>query len=268
LDAGIENRGAATIKPLRVMTYNIFKGAVGKEKALARVVESVAPDVLFLQEVGSEASIQTLAQRFEYRYCFAGSFYGPKNLALLSRYPLVATETHTIFPLFHPLILATISLPSGAQVNLYGVHIGVLYDWWRTVEMRTILRLIQQWEHHYPAPYALIAGDFNAILPGDTLNLRIGTRLHRVILFLQYRFATRLAPRLLARQGWIDGYRHCHPTADGFSFPVTAPAVRLDHIYVNSSFAPRLCRCEVVTSPPETHTVSDHFPLMADFDLA
>ncbi len=260
-------RGATIEKPLRIMTYNIFKGAVGREEALAGVVESVAPDVLFLQEVGSEATIQTLAQRFEYRYCFAGSFYGPKNLALLSRYSFIATETHTTFPLFHPLILATMALPSGAQVNLYGVHIGVLYDWWRTVELRTVLRLIQLWEQSHPSPYALIAGDFNAILPGDSLNLRIGTRLHRVILFLQYRFATRLAPRLLARQGWMDGYRHCHPTADGFSFPVTAPAVRLDHIYVTPAFAPRLQKCEVVTSPPETRTVSDHFPLMADFEL-
>lgn len=253
--------------PLRVMTYNIFKGAIGREAALTRVVQCVAPDILFLQEVGSEATVQTLATACGYHYHVARSKYGPKSLALLSRYPLVESQSHTAFPLFHPVILSSVKLPSGDMLNLYGVHVGVLYDWWRTVELRAMMRLIQQREQYHPSPNALIAGDFNAILPGDALNLRIGTRLHRVVLFLQYRFATRLAPRIVARHGWIDSYRHCYPTAEGYSFPTTAPAVRLDHIYVKPALASRLRRCEVVTSPSETLTVSDHFPLMADFDL-
>lgn len=249
------------------MTYNIYKGAKGREAGLLAIIRSVAPDVLFLQEVAEEKTIRCMAKQLEFEYAFAASHYGPKNLALLSRYPLLHSESHLAFPLFHALLLATIQLPTGKLLNLYGVHVGVLYDWWRTAELITILQRIRQYEAAHPSSYHLMAGDFNAILPGDTINLRIGTPLHKIILFLQYHFATRLAPRVLARGGWVDSYRACHPHSNGFTFPATAPAVRLDHIYTTSALAPHLRKCEVVTFPAETKTVSDHLLLMAEFEM-
>jgi endonuclease/exonuclease/phosphatase family metal-dependent hydrolase len=249
------------------MTYNLYKGAIGRERDLLALVQSVQPDLLFLEEVAGEQSIRQLAEALGMGYTFARSHYGPKNLALLSRYPLVASDTYLAFPLFHSLLLATIELPSGDLLNLYGVHLGVLHDWWRTVEVRAILRRIQQYEALHPTPYALMAGDFNAILPRDRVNLRIGTRLHKVILFLEYAVATRLAPRLLERADWVDGYRVCHPNSDGFTFPSTALAVRLDHIFVTPALVPQLRECTVVTESALTKTVSDHLPLVAQFEM-
>jgi len=264
---GIESKIEATKSTLRVMTYNIYKGAVGREQGLLTVVQEVQPDLLFLQEVGDEASIRLLAKALDMHHTFAKSAYGAKNLALLSRYPLLNSDAYHAFPLFHSLLLSTILLPTGETLNLYGVHVGVLYDWWRTFEIQAIVRRIQQREILHPSPYALMAGDFNAILPRDRVNLRIGTRLHKVILFLEYVVATRLAPRLLARHQWIDGYRYCHPLQDGFTFPSTAPAVRLDHIFATPSLVRRLRHCAVVTEPEITRTVSDHLPLVAEFEV-
>lgn len=249
------------------MTYNIYKGAQGREAGLVAIIRAAQPDILFLQEVAGEAMIRALAEQLGFHYAFAASHYGPKNLALLSRYPFIHTQTHLAFPLFHALLLATIQLPTGEPFNLYGVHVGVLYDWWRTLELTAILRRIQQYEVEHPSPYSIIAGDFNAILPGDAVNLRIGTPLHKIVLFLEYLFATRLAPRVVARGGWVDSYRAYHPYAHGFSFPATAPAVRLDHIYSTPALASRLRQCDVVTSPPVTKTVSDHLPLIAEFEM-
>lgn len=248
------------------MTYNIFKGAAGRQNGLRLLVQSVAPDLLFLQEVGDETTVRTLAKALGMHYAFAQSYYGPKNIALLSRYPLLRHEAYRAFPLFHPLLLATLQLPNGQPLHLYGVHVGVLYDWWRTLELRSILQRVALWEQAYPSPYALMAGDFNAILPGDQAHLHIGTRLHRVVLFLQYRLATRLAPRVLARAGWVDGYRVCQPQADGFTFPATAPAVRLDHVFLRPALVPHLRHCYVVEHEL-TRTVSDHLPLVAEFEV-
>lgn len=264
---GILAQAEATARFLRVMTYNIYKGAKGREAGLLAIIRAVQPDILFLQEVAEESRIHSLAEQLGFYYAFAASHYGPKNLALLSRYPLLHRESHLAFPLFHALLLATIQLPTRKPFNLYGVHVGVLYDWWRTAELRTILQRIRKYEAAHPSSYSLMAGDFNAILPGDAVNLQTGTRLHKIVLFLQYHFATRFAPRLLDRAGWIDGYRTFHPHANGFTFPATAPAVRLDHIYTTPTLATHLTRCEVVTAPAETKTVSDHLPLMAEFEF-
>lgn len=263
----VENRADSTEKHLRVMTYNIYKGAQGREAGLVAIIQAVQPDILFLQEVAGETNIQCLAEQLGFYYAFAASHYGSKNLALLSRYPLSYSQSHLAFPLFHALLLATVPLPTGEPFNLYGVHVGVLHDWWRTMELMAILQQIQRHDGRHPSPFSLIAGDFNAILPRDAVNLRIGTRLHKIILFLQYVFATRFAPRVLEHGRWVDSYRVCHPRADGFSFPATAPAVRLDHIYATPALAQRLTRCEVITHLKETKTVSDHLPLIAEFEM-
>ncbi len=267
LSKGINHRADSLETRLRVMTYNLFKGAQGREAGLLKIIRAVEPDILFLQEVAGEATIQCLAERLGFHYAVAHSRNGPKNLALLSRYPVIHNETHLAFPLFHAVLLTTIQLPTGEQINLYGVHLGVLYDWWRSVELFAILRRIRQFGTLHPSSSGIIAGDFNAILPGDNVHLRAGTRIHKMVLFFQFAFATRIAPRVLEHARWVDSYRACHSRDNGFTFPASAPAVRLDRIYTTPAFAQRLARCDVITHPGETRTVSDHFPLIAEFEM-
>lgn len=250
------------------MTYNIYKGAIGREKGLLALIRSIQPDLLFLQEVGDITTMHPLAEAVGMELAFSKSYYGPKNLALLSRYPFTQQASYRAFPLFHSLLLATIQLPSALPLHLYGVHVGVLHDGWRVLEIRAILQQIQRWETAHPSAYALIAGDFNAILPGDGVNLRIGTPLHRFILALAYRWGIRIAPRLLAKAGWQDSYRAIHPADPGFTFPATARAVRLDHIYLTPPLLPHLRNAFVVTDPESlTKSVSDHLPLVVDLEI-
>jgi endonuclease/exonuclease/phosphatase family metal-dependent hydrolase len=81
----------------------------------------------------------------------------------------------------------------------------------------------------------------------------------------------RAAVRSMVQAGYTDCLRTLHPRAGGFTCPSYQPAVRIDYIFATKGLAQRLTRCEVVGRSGELVAVarraSDHFPLMAEFDL-
>ena len=250
------------------MTYNIYEGAIGREEALLATIRAARPDLLFLQEVVDRASARHFAESLHMHLCFAESNARTRNVGLLSHYPLLTCESYHPFPLLRTLLLAAIEVPGGVRLNLFGIHLGILHDLWRTYELAVILRRIRQYEQGYPSPYSLLAGDFNAILPGDRVGPNGGLRLQRAVLALQFAYSPRLAPRLIAQAAYVDCFRHCHATADGFTFPSDHPAVRLDYLFASPALAARLRNCVVRDEPPPVRRVSDHLPLLAEFDLA
>jgi exonuclease III len=75
----------------------------------------------------------------------------------------------------------------------------------------------------------------------------------------------------MVQAGYTDCLRTLHPRAGGFTCPSYQPAVRIDYIFATKGLAQRLTRCEVVGRSGElaalARRASDHFPLMAEFDL-
>jgi exodeoxyribonuclease-3 len=67
---------------------------------------------------------------------------------------------------------------------------------------------------------------------------------------------------------YMDGYRVIHPADQGFTFPTWNPHVRLDYLFLPALFANRLKSCEVVTGTPAVLQASDHFPLLAQLEVA
>jgi exonuclease III len=66
--------------------------------------------------------------------------------------------------------------------------------------------------------------------------------------------------------GYIDGYRVKHADDPGLTLPTSGPHVRLDYVFVPHQFAERIVACDVVRYP-EASLASDHFPVMADFQI-
>lgn len=242
------------------MSYNIFEGAVGREEALLAVIRSVGPDLLFLQEVLDRASAAHLADALAMELCFAESNARTRNVALLSRLPLRHGESFHPFPLLRTLLLATVELPDGTPLHCFGVHLGLIHDLWRSYELAVILRRIRAYERAYPSPHALLAGDFNAVQPGERVALAGTSPLLRLVLALQFGVAPRLALRLVRRAGWVDCFRRCHPDNPGLTVPTPRPAVRLDYLFASPALAPHVTRCDVVRHP-RTAEASDHFPV-------
>jgi endonuclease/exonuclease/phosphatase family metal-dependent hydrolase len=72
----------------------------------------------------------------------------------------------------------------------------------------------------------------------------------------------------MVEAGYVDGFRHLHPTDVGSTFPTWDPQVRLDYAFLPLTEAPRLKACAVVTTPDEAMKASDHFPLLVEIDAS
>lgn len=250
---------------LRVMTYNIFEGAAGREEGLLAVIRHHAPDLLLLQEVVDRESAARWAAALGMALGFAESNSRTRNVALLSRLPLLRCEAYHPFPLLRTLLLSTVVLPDGQPLNLFGVHLGLLHDWWRVYELRAILPRIAAYRERHPAPYALIGGDFNSVAAGDRVALGGLERLYAAILALQFARFPRHALARVARAGYVDCFRALHPEAPGFTVPAHRPSVRLDYLFASPALHDRLHAITIPAGPGELVSVSDHLPLFADF---
>jgi exodeoxyribonuclease-3 len=65
---------------------------------------------------------------------------------------------------------------------------------------------------------------------------------------------------------YVDGFRTLHPLDPGFTFPSWDPHIRLDYVFLPSSFGGRLKSCEVLDDGELARRASDHFPVMAVFE--
>ncbi len=263
---------------IRFAAYNICMGGAGRLDAIARVLAQIGPDVAALTEADDEAVIAELARRLGLHHAWArGS--GDRHIALLSRFAIRAWQIYNRPPLTQAALEATLNLPGdGAVLTVYSVHLLpyllLPFEVRRAQAMRKLLA------HAAAAPGPrLILGDLNAIAPGDrVLQDRNPARMRRVQL-LQANAVFHLAIARLLRAGYIDCYRACHPNgikhgpepdaADGFTWHTANPTTRYDYIFAEAALAPRLRACRVVDahSVPEIKSASDHFPLVAEFDL-
>jgi endonuclease/exonuclease/phosphatase family metal-dependent hydrolase len=66
---------------------------------------------------------------------------------------------------------------------------------------------------------------------------------------------------------FTDAFRILNPEANGFTFPAPDPNARLDYFFVNGALCPTLRQCEVVVSPANVRSASDHLPLRLELEL-
>src|SRR5690349_6708769 len=76
---------------LRVMTYNIRFGGVGREKLIADVIKHVEPDIVLLQEATREAGVREIAELTAMPHWAARQGHSP---AIVSRFPIQRYEWH------------------------------------------------------------------------------------------------------------------------------------------------------------------------------
>ena len=67
--------------------------------------------------------------------------------------------------------------------------------------------------------------------------------------------------------GYVDAYRTKHVRQPGWTFPTWDPHVRLDYVFVPAPLAGTLMSCEIVDGSNAV-PASDHFPLLAELDVA
>jgi exodeoxyribonuclease III len=252
---------------LRVMTYNVLNGGTGRESLLLEVLRAAVPDIVVLQEVFDPGFVSRVADALEMQYFFARG-NTKYHLALLSRWPIVASHSHHPFPPIQQTVLeATIEHPNGWRLNVFGLHPvplpSALLELWRLWEIKVVLRRAR-----LRAPSeCLIVGDFNASAPGDKPEIHRMRVFDRMLILFQGRRIYRFAIRAMLNAGMVDCFRELHPNADGFTYGPPSPIGRIDYVFADVAMRARLKECFVVREPPAVDLASDHYPVLAEFAL-
>ena len=249
-------KGAAGGREVTVLVYNIHAGTdTARQNNLARVADLVreaGADLVLLQEVdrntqrsGPADQPATLARLTGYSVAFGRTIVfqgGDYGIALLSRWPIVRD---TLIPLSvtappgrttegreqRGVLMATVAAPGGPLAVL-NTHLDASgEDVWRAQEIAGVLRAAATVQAGIPV---LIGGDLNALPPSP---------IHQT----------------LSGAGFRDAWRGCGTGAPE-TFPVNAPARRIDYLYLAGPV--RCVHARVLPS-----YASDHRPLLVRIRL-
>jgi endonuclease/exonuclease/phosphatase family metal-dependent hydrolase len=242
----------------RLLTYNIWRGGVGRVEPIARVIDGCRPDVVLLQEATRPDVVAELAERSGMP---VWQSFGRQSLAYLSRRAVDHAEWHR--PRFSRHAFIDV-VPAGVPIRLFGLHLSAVHAAWterrRVLELRSLLRAIAAHQHGFH----VLTGDFNTLAPGAVLELnRLPPRLRPFVWLSGGRIKWRTIQTVIDA-GYCDGFRVLHPEDPGMTMPAWDPHVRLDYVFVPRMFRQRLVACEVVRDGDVT-TASDHLPVVADF---
>jgi endonuclease/exonuclease/phosphatase family metal-dependent hydrolase len=227
---------------------------------MASVINACSPDLVVLQEATRPEVVKQLAA--ETGMTTWASHPG-HSVGFMSR--LQITHHHWHRPRWSRRAFLEI-VPAGDAFRIFGIHLSAVHSNWterrRVLELRAVLASIERHQHGFH----VVAGDFNTLAPGETLDLRkLPPRLRAVVWVTgrQIRWET---IKIMLDRSYLDAYRTLHLSDPGFTFPVADPHVRLDYFFVPAAFAEHLKACEVVASHPDIAAASDHLPLLADLD--
>jgi endonuclease/exonuclease/phosphatase family metal-dependent hydrolase len=252
---------------VRLLTYNIREGGVGRAEQIAEVISAASPDVVALQEARDPAVIEHIAKLAGFDFCGSRVSH---STGFLSRVPVVHFGWRHPPKTRHALL--EVSLADGFP-RLFVLHLRAWFSKWseqqRARELRGLLDGIQQQleREHDAFAFHVLAGDFNALAPGEKLDPSHMPRWIRGMIWLSGRDIARSTIEMMQSDGYIDAWRSRYASREkepGYTFPVWDPHVRLDYVFTPAEYAPRFTACEVRRTPEAVRTASDHFPLLVE----
>jgi exodeoxyribonuclease-3 len=246
---------------LKLLSYNIRFGGIGRESRLAEVIRAVSPDLVVFQEATDTRVIERLAGETGLTAWAAR----PKHsIAYISRLEIAHHEWHYPRGAKHSFLEIA---PAGSESRIFGLHLRAMFSKWsERARAREITALLEGIRKHQEGFHALV-GDFNTLAPGEILDTRRMPHWIRAMVWLSGRDIQRETVQVMLDAGYADGYRTLHPLDKGYSFPTWNPHVRLDYLFLPTRYAERLTACEVIKHPAEVAQASDHFPLLAYLDI-
>ena len=158
-----------------------------------------------------------------------------RRVSLLSRLPIRSIKSHyRDYRIWRNVVEAEIECQSDRILYLFGVHtkadLGIVSEWWRWREAKYILNLASP----YLNGLCLIAGDFNAIAPGDPIRLNTMPHWLRLKLWLQGNRAYRFSIREYTAAGFTDSFRYLNKNEAGFTLPPPRPNSEIWIIFLST----------------------------------
>jgi len=243
---------------VRLLSYNIRFGGTGRDAPLAAVIKACAPDVVVLQEATDPNIVARLAESTGLTDFGARAGH---STAFLSRLPVAHHAWHSPRGAKHPFLEVVLE---EHRLRIFGLHLSAWFSNWserrRAREIRMLLEGIREHQHGFH----IIAGDFNALAPGERLQVAQMPRWIRAMVWMSGRDIARETIQAMLDEHYVDAWRRLNTEGEGYTFPTSGAHVRLDYIFTPERYASRIASCKVVTSAPEAAAASDHYPLVAE----
>jgi endonuclease/exonuclease/phosphatase family metal-dependent hydrolase len=265
---------------LSVLTYNtLFAGRDGTDEHRARaqshLINDIQPDVFLMQEAkgfgaNGSAWLYAMEQSISMRGFLATAPRTGQNVAIFIRAPLRPISFDADGEHFHHA-LATLRVAVGdsdRHITFLSAH---LCPSGSAVRQREASYLALQ---AAPEQLTLLTGDFNSVSPHDPEPADFSTLAphHRArYLADDLRLADRSVLAHLEAAGWVDvghvlGQAHI-PTVPTSGFKGTEFAtMRCDYVMATPALA-NYARSYQVIRNKATDVASDHYPVLASFDL-
>ena len=245
----------------RLLTYNILHGGGDRIDAIATVINSVAPDLVMLQEATNAAHVERLAAATGMADCRT---FQRQSLGYLSRTKVSFAQW--IRPRISRHAFLEV-VPAGDDLRVFGVHLSAVLAAWterrRVLELRALLKSVDQ----HREGFHVLTGDFNTVAPGDSLDAgKLPFRLKPFIWLSGGSVQWRTIQEVLD-DGYVDAFKLKHPGNPGYTLPTHDPHIRLDYVFVPQAHATRVMTCEVVRHPAAVQA-SDHLPVVSDLHVA
>jgi exodeoxyribonuclease-3 len=245
---------------LKLMSYNIRFGGVGREELLAEVIRRCDPDLVVFQEATRPDVIERLSTLTGLKYRATKREF---STGFLSRIEIAHHEWHSYPRLQRPVLEIE---PAGFGIRIYDVHLRATHSNFtergRMLEVRAVLQGLSDKKDEFH----LLAGDFNTLAPGELLNMNKLPWRYRILAMALGGRITYRTIQIMLDHGYVDSYRRLHMDP-GFTFPTWDPHVRLDYVLAPSAFAERVKSCDVVRDLPEVRSASDHLPILAEIEI-
>jgi exodeoxyribonuclease III len=264
---------------MRLMTYNILTGGIDQDgssrlEALAEVVKDARPDILVLNECnelereGRQASFwleHALGMRLV--LAFANTSYHVA-VALRVGAPGHLLQVHALRRGFHHAALVAQIRWGARALTVVGTHLCPFLSEVRLREAAILARYAR------PDELVFLLGDMNAISPHDAAHMDVtrwsDARRERHLLAGSESIDTRVL-ETFEHAGFVDVFHRLHP--EGFH-PTVPTALkepdstpqRIDYILASPPAASALVQSEIVRGGA-AEVASDHYPLVADFEL-
>jgi exodeoxyribonuclease-3 len=252
---------------VRLLTYNIREGGVGRAEQIAEVISAANPDVVALQEARHPAVVERIATLAGFPFCGSRPLH---STGFLSKVPVIDHGWRHPPRTRHALL--ELSLGDGFP-RVFVLHLRAWFSKWseqqRARELRGLLDGIrEQLEREQNAfAFHVLAGDFNALAPGERFDPSPMPAWIRGMVWLSGRDIARSTIEMMRADGYADAWRTVHPDSEiepGYTFPVWSPHVRLDYVFTPTAYAGRVTSCEVRRSPEIASSASDHYPLLVE----
>lgn len=256
---------------MRIVSYNILDGGVGRLDELATVLARQRADVIGLVEADDEPFVSKLARRLGMDFVLAPGH--KKGSAVLSRFDLVESVNHALIVpgISRSFVEAVLAVPGEGHVPVGVAHLhSRAYEAdeaAREAEVDTILAVFAG--HRAAGTRHLLCGDFNANTPTHRIDLDKSKPKTRAAWEANGGQIPRRAIAKLLSAGYVDTLKAARgdEADDTPTFTTDHPGQRVDFVFA-WGVPPVRVRDAWVDRGELTVKASDHYPACADVDLS